>query len=75
VPLKIGLDRTLWGWGKTTGHMGSSDQFVGLSRLLEERHVSAGDQVVLLRLGAGFNITSTLIEILDVPELGACSQQ
>jgi 3-oxoacyl-[acyl-carrier-protein] synthase III len=67
VPLKIGLDRTLWDWGRTTGHIGSSDQFAGLAHLLEAGHVSTGDRVVLLGLGAGFNITSAVVEVQEIP--------
>lgn len=71
VPLKIGLDRTLWSWGRTVGHIGSSDQFAGLARLVEDRQVAVGDRVVLLGLGAGFNLSSALVEILDIPTWAA----
>ncbi|WP_199512634.1 ketoacyl-ACP synthase III family protein [Nucisporomicrobium flavum] len=68
VPLRIGLDRTLWRWGRTVGHIGSSDQFAGLAHLVESRAVAPGDRVVLLGLGAGFNLTSAVVEILDLPD-------
>jgi len=68
VPLRLGLDRTLWSWGRTTGHIGSSDQFAGLAHLVERREVAPGDRLVLLGLGAGFNLTSAVVEILELPD-------
>ena len=67
---EFGIDepRTLWGWGRTVGHIGAGDQAAGLSRLLETKEVGPGDLVVLSGIGAGFTFSCAVLEITEQPD-------
>ncbi|WP_432840356.1 ketoacyl-ACP synthase III family protein [Dactylosporangium sp. CA-092794] len=60
-------ERTSWAFGRTTGHVGSGDQFAGLAHVVETGEVAAGDRILLFGGGAGFTCTAAVVEILDVP--------
>jgi 3-oxoacyl-[acyl-carrier-protein] synthase-3 len=59
---------TTYEWGRTVGHIGAGDQFAALAYLLESGAVHAGDKVVLVGAGAGFNFGSAVLEIVAEPE-------
>jgi 3-oxoacyl-[acyl-carrier-protein] synthase-3 len=56
-----GADSSLWGFGRTVGHLGSGDQIAGLDHLADKEFAS-GDRVLLLGAGAGFTWTGMLVE-------------
>ncbi|HEX6471611.1 MAG TPA: ketoacyl-ACP synthase III family protein [Streptosporangiaceae bacterium] len=68
APLKLDLDRTLWDWGRKTGHLGAGDQFAGLTYLVESAQVAPGDLVLLAGVGIGYCWTSAVVEIGAVPD-------
>jgi 3-oxoacyl-[acyl-carrier-protein] synthase-3 len=68
LPLGIELERTTWEWGSQIGHTGAADQFAALSHLVESRQVTVGDHVMIIGVGGGFNWTSIVLEIVDLPD-------
>lgn len=62
-PLGLTVDRTLWSWGRTVGHLGAGDQFAGLDHVVRELPVRPGDLVLLAGIGIGFNWTSAVVEL------------
>src|ERR1700690_2220835 len=58
---------TAWDWGRTTGHLGTGDQFAGLTHLLEAGAVRAGDRVALFSNGVGFSYGCAIVEITGEP--------
>ncbi|MDJ0360819.1 ketoacyl-ACP synthase III family protein [Rhodococcus sp. H29-C3] len=60
--IPVDLDRTNWSFASTTGHLGSGDQFVGLSALQAAGTLSDGDKVLLVGGGAGFTCTSVVLK-------------
>ncbi|WP_165986790.1 ketoacyl-ACP synthase III family protein [Streptomyces sp. YIM 98790] len=66
---RLGLDptRTTYEWGLDYGHVGSSDQFLGLNHLVETGQVSPGDRIVVVGAGTGFMWTAAVLEILSTP--------
>jgi 3-oxoacyl-[acyl-carrier-protein] synthase-3 len=65
LPLGLDWDKTLWEWGRRTGHLGAGDQLAGLAELIERRSVVAGDHCALIGVGAGFTWTCAIIEIVS----------
>jgi 3-oxoacyl-[acyl-carrier-protein] synthase-3 len=67
---KLGLDpaTTTYDWGLDYGHMGSSDQFLGINHLIESRRAKPGDRIITVGVGIGFMWTAAVLEILDVPD-------
>ncbi|HWH01648.1 MAG TPA: ketoacyl-ACP synthase III family protein [Pilimelia sp.] len=59
--------QSLWGFGRTVGHLGAGDQIAGLDHLLATRAVRRGDLVLLFGVGVGFTVAATLIEIVADP--------
>ncbi|MFE7192730.1 ketoacyl-ACP synthase III family protein [Kitasatospora sp. NPDC057541] len=66
-PLGVALERTTWRWGLRTGHVGASDQFGALDHLRREGALTAGQRVLLVGVGGGFNWTCAVLEILGEP--------
>lgn len=62
-------EQSLWGYGRTVGHLGAGDQFAGLNHLIETKAVAPGDRVLLFGVGVGFSIAAAVVEIVDVPSL------
>ena len=63
--LGIPLDRTNWDFGRTTGHLGTGDQFAGLHHLISTGRARKGDRILLLGGGTGYTITSAVLEMLE----------
>ena len=55
---------SMWDYGRSVGHTGTSDQVIGLWRLLEEQKLRTGDRIVLLGAGNGLSLAALVIEIL-----------
>ena len=70
-PLGIPLERTTWSWSAHVGHLGAADQFAALAYLGESGRLDAGDTVVLIGVGGGFNWTCVVLDILDRPSWAA----
>ncbi|MBH1934904.1 ketoacyl-ACP synthase III family protein [Streptomyces sp. AV19] len=59
-----GLDRSLWLFGRTVGHLGPADQFAGLDHLRRSGATRPGQHVLLLSMGLGWLCTCAVIRIL-----------
>jgi 3-oxoacyl-[acyl-carrier-protein] synthase-3 len=66
----FGIDdsRTTWEWGRTVGHLGTGNQFAGLTHLLEVGAVRTGDRVALCGNGVGFSYGCAVLEIVREPD-------
>lgn len=65
--LGIPIERTTWGWGATTGHLGAADQFACLTYLSEADRLAPGDQALIIGIGGGFNWTCVVLDIIERP--------
>lgn len=57
-------EQSLWGYGRTVGHLGAGDQAAGLAHLRDTGALSSGDLVMLVGAGIGFNFAAMVLEIL-----------
>lgn len=61
-------EQTLWlEFGRHVGHLGAGDQIAGLNYLVEHDELEAGDRVMLLAVGMGFNFSAAVLEITERP--------
>ncbi|SNT40027.1 ketoacyl-ACP synthase III family protein [Rhodococcoides kyotonense] len=65
TPLGIPIEKTLWEWTRTVGHLGPGDQIAGLDHLLRTRTVAEGDHCLMLGVGAGFSWTCAILRFTD----------
>jgi 3-oxoacyl-[acyl-carrier-protein] synthase III len=72
-PFGIEVSQTGWELGRTTGHMGASDPFSGLTYMLEHGQLSVGDRVMLMGIGYGWYWTGVLIECVEIPDWSAAA--
>ncbi|NGO10415.1 secondary metabolite biosynthesis protein [Streptomyces sp. HC44] len=63
--LGLPVERSTWDLGRTTGHVGTGDQFIGLHHLVTTGRVRRGDQVLLLGGGTGYTLTAAVLEIVE----------
>lgn len=56
-------DNTLWDFGRTVGHLGTSDCFAGLSFLQDNNKLKTSEHILMIGAGAGFSWTACLLEI------------
>jgi 3-oxoacyl-[acyl-carrier-protein] synthase III len=66
-PLGLDLAATTWEWGRRTGHVGASDQLLGLHHLVETGAARPGERVMLVGIGAGFSWSCAVVEIDSLP--------
>lgn len=66
-PLVIPIERSTWSWGQDVGHMGAADQFASLTYLSEAGKLTAGDHVVIIGIGGGFNWTCVVLRVNEHP--------
>lgn len=59
--------RTTWLWSRTVGHLGAGDPIAGLDHLVSTGALDAGDTCLLVSVGAGFNWSCAVVEILQRP--------
>jgi 3-oxoacyl-[acyl-carrier-protein] synthase-3 len=57
--------RDLWDYGRSIGHTGVSDQFVGLAHLLDSQALATGDRVLLVGAGNGLSAGVMLLEMTN----------
>ncbi|QKW21676.1 ketoacyl-ACP synthase III family protein [Kitasatospora sp. NA04385] len=67
-PLGLPMERSGWEFGRGFGHLGASDQFVTLERIVAAGRVAPGDRVLMLGVGPGISIGAAVVEILEVPD-------
>lgn len=60
--MEINIDRTSWDIGKIHGHMGPTDIFFNLDKMLNEGAINSGELVILFSAGSGFSTSSAAIE-------------
>ena len=65
----LGIDdaRTTWDWGRTVGHLGTGNQFGGLTYLTESGEVRPGDLVALCGNGVGCSYGCAVLEVVATP--------
>ena len=56
--------RNAWEIGKTLGHLGTTDAWVGLDQLRQQGALHSGQHVLIISAGVGFSCGATLLEIL-----------
>lgn len=56
--------QSAWDYGRSIGHTGTSDQFIGLHWLLDQGKLASGDRVLLLGAGNGLSLGVMLIEVV-----------
>ncbi|HEY1626048.1 MAG TPA: ketoacyl-ACP synthase III family protein [Streptosporangiaceae bacterium] len=66
--LGIDVSQTAWELGRTTGHVGPADPFIGLAYLLEQGQLSVGDRVMLAGIGYGWYWACALVECVEIPD-------
>ncbi|WP_191496263.1 3-oxoacyl-[acyl-carrier-protein] synthase III C-terminal domain-containing protein [Mycobacterium simulans] len=59
----VSIEKTCWSELQKTGHVGPSDQLLGLSHLLNTNQLKSGQLVLMLGVGLGFRFTTLLFEI------------
>lgn len=66
---EFGIDEALttWDWGRTVGHLGTGNQFGGLTHLTETGAVRQGDVVALCGNGLGFSYGCAVLEVVAPP--------
>lgn len=62
-PLGLPLSKSTWDYGRTVGHVGSCDYLLSLGYLLNSGQLSAGDHVLLIGSGPGYNMASAILTI------------
>ncbi|MFD8484073.1 ketoacyl-ACP synthase III family protein [Kitasatospora sp. NPDC059673] len=67
-PLGVPMSRSGWEFGRSFGHLGASDQFVTLERMVAAGRVAPGDKVLMLGVGPGISIGGAVVEVLSVPD-------
>jgi 3-oxoacyl-[acyl-carrier-protein] synthase-3 len=70
-PLDLPIERTTWQWAREVGHAGATDQFAALDHLIRTGQLEIGQRVLLTGIGIGFNWTTVVIEIVDLPATDA----
>ena len=55
--------RNMWSFGRSIGHTGTSDQFIGLWKLLSDQALNPGDKVLLLGAGNGLSLAALVLEV------------
>lgn len=55
--------QNLWHVGKTIGHAGAADQFLGLATLIKSNKLKSGQKILMLGSGAGFSCSTLLLEV------------
>lgn len=63
--LGLPIERSTWDIGRTTGHIGTGDQAIGLHHLVTTGKVRRGDRVLLLGGGTGYTVTAAVLEIVE----------
>lgn len=56
--------RNAWDIGKTLGHLGTTDAWVGLDHLRQQGSLQSGQHALIISAGVGFSCSATLLEIL-----------
>ncbi|MFL6137194.1 MAG: ketoacyl-ACP synthase III family protein [Frankiaceae bacterium] len=63
--LGLPIERSTWDFGRTTGHIGTGDQIIGLHHLVTTGKVRPGDRVLLIGGGTGYTVTAAVLEIVE----------
>jgi 3-oxoacyl-[acyl-carrier-protein] synthase-3 len=61
--LGLPMSRSAWELGRNVGHIASSDQIVGLDRLLSSGRLHRGDHVLLMGSAPGFSVAAAVLQI------------
>ncbi|WP_026119391.1 ketoacyl-ACP synthase III family protein [Nocardiopsis ganjiahuensis] len=61
--LGLPMERSTWDHGRTVGHVGAADPFLGLHHLLETGAVAPGDHVILGGIGSGMTASCAVVRV------------
>lgn len=73
-PLGLDVESTAWELGRTTGHVGAADYLTGLTYLIEQGRLTAGDRVMMIGIGHGFTWSAAIVECDEVPRWGTAAE-
>lgn len=61
----LGLDgaKSTTGFGRTVGHLGASDQFLGLDHLMSVGRLASGDHVLMVGVGPGVDLSCLILRM------------
>lgn len=57
------MDRSVWDFGRSVGHVGACDLIISLNHLVETRQLEPGDNVMLLSAGPGWVGSSAVVTV------------
>ncbi|MEE2052817.1 ketoacyl-ACP synthase III family protein [Nocardiopsis tropica] len=63
--LGLPMEKSTWGHGRTIGHIGAADPFIGLRHLMDTGGARPGDHVLLGGLGSGMTLSCAVVRIAD----------
>ncbi|MCM9082450.1 MULTISPECIES: ketoacyl-ACP synthase III family protein [Streptomyces] len=63
APLGIDGSKSTTGFGRTVGHLGASDQFVGLDHLMSAGRLSSGNHVLMVGVGPGVDLSCAILRM------------
>lgn len=61
--LGLPMDKSVWQFGRTVGHLGASDQIVALDHLVNAGELRPGDHLLMLGVGPGVTLSSAVVRI------------
>ncbi|WP_433177692.1 ketoacyl-ACP synthase III family protein [Actinoallomurus sp. CA-150999] len=67
IRLEIPASRSTWGFGRTIGHCGASDQVLALERLVRTGELGPGDHLLMFAYGPGVTISAAVVEVIESP--------
>lgn len=65
--LGLPMEKSVWEFGRTVGHLGASDQVVSLDHLLTAGELGPGDHLLMLGVGPGVTLSCAVVRIAHTP--------
>jgi 3-oxoacyl-[acyl-carrier-protein] synthase III len=65
TPIGVDQSRSTWEFGRTTGHVGACDAFLGLDHLIRTGQVGPGSNVLLLGAAPGMECGAVVLQLTD----------
>ncbi|MFC4492551.1 ketoacyl-ACP synthase III family protein [Streptomyces ovatisporus] len=65
--LGLPMEKSVWEFGRTVGHLGASDQTVSLDHLLSAGELPPGSHLLMLGVGPGVTLSCAVVRIVHTP--------